>query len=229
LPLVGSRRREIELEHLRRRLEAGDPFWPAQAAIAVAIALSLTLADKLTLGPRAMLPAVEGALLLVLVWVVPRRATRHDRRRRAFALGVIGLVSLTTIVSLARLVHYLISGGQIGGERLIVSGAVLWLTNVLLFAVWYWEFDGGGPVMRLLHPGTADFLFAQMDSPEHAPEHWRPGFVDYLYLSLTNSMAFSPTDTLPLTGSAKVLMGIQSVTALMTIGLVVARAVNILG
>ena len=225
---MGSRRREIELEHLRRRLDEGDPFWPAQAAIAVAIGLSFTLSDRLTLGPRVVLPAVEAALLLVLVWVVPRRATRHDRRRRAFALAVIGLVSLTTIVSLARLIHYLVAGGQVGGERLIESGAVLWLTNVLLFAVWYWEFDGGGPVTRMLHPGYPDFLFPQMDS-SHAPANWRPGFVDYLYTSLTNSMAFSPTDTLPLTGSAKVLMGVQSLTALMTIGLVVARAVNILG
>ena len=214
---------------MRRRLEQGDPYWPAQASIGVAIALSLTLSDQLTLGPRFLLPAVEAALLLVLVWAVPRRATRHDRRRRAFALAVIGLVSVTTVVSLVRLVHYLVSGGQVGGERLILSGAVLWLTNVLLFAVWYWELDGGGPVMRMQQPGFADFLFPQMDSPEHAPANWRPGFVDYLYTSLTNSMAFSPTDTLPLTGSAKVVMGVQSITALMIVGLVVARAVNILG
>lgn len=227
---MASRRREIEFARLHRRLEEGDPFWPAQVAVALAIGLSLTLPDKLRLGPRVLLPAIETVLLFVLIKVVPRRATRHDRRLRHFALGVVGVVSLTTVLSLARLVHYLIAGGQVGGERLIESGAVLWLTIVLLFAVWYWELDGGGPVARKLHPAPCpDFLFPQLDSPEHAPKDWRPGFVDYLYLSLTNSMAFSPTDTLPLTGTAKVLMGVQSVTALMTIGLVVARAVNILG
>jgi uncharacterized membrane protein len=226
---VGSRRRQIEFDKLTRRLEEGDPFWPAQLAVAVAIALSLLLPDSLLIGPRLLLPAIELVLLFVLVAVVPRRATRHDRRRRAFALAVVGIVSATTIVSLARLVHYLVAGGQVRGERLIESGALLWLTLVLLFAVFYWEFDGGGPVARMHHPDYPDFLFPQMDATDHAPPNWRPGFVDYLYLSLTNSMAFSPTDTLPLTGTAKVLMGIQSVTALMTIGLVVARAVNILG
>jgi uncharacterized membrane protein len=230
LTAVASRRREIEFARLHRRLEAGDPFWPAQSAVVLAVLLSLTLPDKLRLGPRPVLPAVEAALLLVLVFVLPRRATRHDHRRRRFALTVIGLVSLTTVLSLAKLVHYLVAGGQVGGERLIESGAVLWLTLVLLFAVWYWELDGGGPVARMLHPTPCpDFLFPQIDNPQHAPKNWRPGFVDYLYLSLTNSMAFSPTDTMPLTGTAKVLMGLQSVTALMTIGLVVARAVNILG
>jgi uncharacterized membrane protein len=226
---VGSRRRQIEFDKLTRRLEEGDPFWPAQLAVAVAIALSLLLPDSLLIGPRLLLPAIELVLLFVLVAVVPRRATRHDRRRRAFALAVVGIVSATTIVSLARLVHYLVAGGQVRGERLIESGALLWLTLVLLFAVFYWEFDGGGPVARMHHPEFPDFLFPQMDSTGHAPPNWRPGFVDYLYLSLTNSIAFSPTDTMPLTGTAKVVMGVQSITALMTIGLVVARAVNILG
>jgi uncharacterized membrane protein len=226
---VASRRREIELARLRRRLEQGDPFWPAQSAVALAIVLSLLLPDRLLVGPRVLLPGIELVLLVVLVVVVPRRATRHDRRRRMFALTVVGLVSATTIVALARLVHYLVAGGRVGGERLIESGGLLWLTLVLLFAVFYWEFDGGGPVARMRHPDFPDFLFPQMDSPEHAPPNWRPGFVDYLYLSLTNSVAFSPTDTMPLTGTAKVLMGIQSITALMTLGLVVARAVNILG
>ena len=226
---MASRRQQIELARLRLRLEQGDPFWPAQTAVAVAIALSLLLPDTLTLGPRLLLPAVELALLFVLVVVVPRRATRHDRRRRTFALTVVGLVSATTIVALARLVHYLVAGGRVGGERLIESGGLLWVTLVLLFAVFYWEFDSGGPVARMRHAPLPDFLFPQMDSPDHAPPNWRPGFVDYLYLSLTNSVAFSPTDTMPLTGTAKVLMGVQSVTALMTLGLVVARAVNIFG
>ena len=229
MPGVGSRRREIELEHVRRRIEEGDPYWPAQLSIGVAIVLNVLLSDQLTIGPRFLLPGVELVLLFVLVVVVPRRATRHDRRRRMFALTVVGLVSATTIFSLARLAHFLIGGGQVGGRRLVESGGVLWLTIVLLFAVFYWEFDAGGPVARMDRPDYPDFLFTPMGSPEHAPPNWRAGFVDYLYLSLTNSVAFSPTDTLPLTGSAKVVMGVQSVTALLTLALVIARAVNILG
>jgi hypothetical protein len=142
---------------------------------------------------------------------------------------VIGIVSFANVVSLVRLVHYLVAGGAVGGERLIESGAVIWATNVLLFAVWYWEMDRGGPVARFRsdHP-IVDFWFPQMD-PDVGMQQWRPGFGDYLYVSLTNSIAFSPTDTMPLTQTAKLVMGIQSVTALLTIGLVVARAVNILG
>jgi hypothetical protein len=106
---------------------------------------------------------------------------------------------------------------------------VLWGTNVLLFAVWYWEMDRGGPVTRFRHPDMLpDFQFPQMENPELAPKGWRPGFLDYLYTSLTNATAFSPTDTMPLTQTAKAVMGVQGVAALVTVGLVVARAVNIL-
>ena len=214
---------------MRDRIERGDPFWPAQVAVACAVLLSLLLADPLTIGPRWLLPAIEGSLFVVLVAVLPRRATRHSRGRRTFALCVIGLVSVATVYSLARLVHFLVSGGVVNGERLIESGAVIWVTNVLLFAVWYWELDRGGPVARHLHPDAlADFEFPQMD-PDVGMKEWRPGFGDYLYTSLTNSVAFSPTDTMPLTLTAKGLMALQSLTALLTIALVVARAVNILG
>jgi hypothetical protein len=226
---VLSRRLESEAARVRDRIARGDPFWPAQVAVAGAVLLSLLLADSLTIGPRWLLPAIEGTLFVVLVTVVPRRATKHSQGRRTFALCVIGLVSAATIYSLTRLVHFLISGGEVGGERLIESGAVLWVTNVLLFAVWYWELDRGGPVARHLHPDAlADFQFPQMD-PDVGMKEWRPGFGDYLYTSLTNSVAFSPTDTMPLTLTAKGLMALQSLTALLTIALVVARAVNILG
>ena len=143
---------------------------------------------------------------------------------------MIGLVSLANVVSLALLVHYLVRGGKAGGHQLILSGIVLWATNVLLFAVWYWEMDRGGPVLRFRRPEILpDFQFPQMENPELAPRGWRPGFLDYLYTSLTNATAFSPTDTMPLTQTAKAVMGLQGVAALVTIGLVVARAVNILG
>ena len=220
----------LEAERLRARIEQGDPLWPAQLTVAAAIALNLTLADRVTFGPTWLLPSVEGALLAALVIIAPSRAASHTRRIRRFALGVIGLVSLANVVSLGLLVHYLVNGGKAGGHALILSGVVLWGTNVLLFSVWYWEMDRGGPVVRHLDPkALPDFQFPQMENPGLAPPGWRPGFVDYLYVSLTNATAFSPTDTMPLTQTAKLVMGVQSVAALVTVGLVVARAVNILG
>jgi hypothetical protein len=218
-----------EVERVRDRLERGDPLWPAQLAVAGAIALNFTLTNRITIGPSWLLPGVETVLLVALVIMAPARATEQRPAVRRFALTVIGLVSLTNIVSLALLVHYLVNGGRTGGHALIGSGLVLWITNVLLFGVWYWELDRGGPLNR--HRSAEllpDFQFPQMENPQFAPKAWRPGFLDYLYTSLTNATAFSPTDTMPLTQSAKILMSMQSLAALTTIGLVVARAVNIL-
>jgi hypothetical protein len=226
---VRSRRLQIEVAHVQDRLEHGDPYWPAQLSVAAAICLNLVLTEKVTIGPTWLLPSVEGALLLALVVVAPTRATTHSISRRRFAMLVIGFVSLANLVSLGLLIHYLINGGKAGGHALIGSGAVLWATNVLLFSVWYWEMDRGGPVHRFLDPSAlADFQFPQMENPGLAPVGWRPGFGDYLYTSLTNATAFSPTDTMPLTQTAKLVMGVQSVSALLTVGLIVARAVNIL-
>jgi hypothetical protein len=223
-------RLELEAARVRDRIERGDPYWPAQLTVAVAIGLNFALADKVTVGPTWLLPVIEGVLLGALVVVAPARATSHSRGRRAFALGVVAFVSLANVASLALLVHYLVNGGAAGGQRLILSGAALWATNVLLFSVWYWEMDRGGPAIRFLHPeAPPDFQFPQMTSPPPASGAWRPGFGDYLYTSLTNAMAFSPTDTMPLTHTAKAVMGVQSVAALLTVGLVIARAVNILG
>jgi uncharacterized membrane protein len=225
-----SRRLHLETARVRRRVEQGDPFWPAQLTVALAIALNLTLSQKIMVGPKWLLPGIEAVLLVALVVVAPARATAHSRGRRQFSLGVIGLVSLTNVVSLGLLVNFLINGGKVNAHQLILSGIVLWGTNVLLFAVWYWEMDRGGPVTRFLDPDTLpDFQFPQMENPQFAPAGWRPGFIDYLYTSLTNATAFSPTDTMPLTQTAKIVMGIQSSAALLTVGLVVARAVNILG
>ena len=107
---------------------------------------------------------------------------------------------------------------------------LIWLTNFLIFALWYWETDRGGPGRRAAgHDRAPDFLFPQMSDDRIEPLEWRPQFIDYLYVSLTNATAFSPTDTMPLTPTAKIIMGMQSLVSLVTIGLIVSRAVNILG
>jgi uncharacterized membrane protein len=205
------------------------PFWEPQLVVACAIALQLSLSEQVTIGPNWLFPAMEGALLIGLVVASPHPNVRHSPLRRHVAIAMIGLVSAANIVSLVLLSHRLLLGGKENGHALILSGIVLWCTNVLLFGLWYWEVDRGGPVARGRHDDDIpDFLFVQMANPEYAPKDWRPKLIDYLYLSLTNATAFSPTDTMPLTATAKWLMSAQSVASLVTVGLVVARAVNIL-
>ncbi len=206
-----------------------DSVLGPQLVIAAAILLDLALPQKLTIGPSWLLPVVEGALLLGILVASPHPQVRHSPLRRQIALALTGFVSAVNIFSLVELCNYLLGGGQENGKALILAGVVLWVTNVLLFGLWYWELDRGGPVQRARRAGaTPDFLFPQMSSPKYAPAGWMPGLIDYLYVSLTNASAFSPTDTMPLTPTAKSLMGAQALVALITVGLVVARAVNIL-
>ena len=205
------------------------PFWEPQLVVACAIALQLALSEQVSVGPNWLLPALEGGLLVGLTIVSPHPAVRYSRFRRRVAIGMIAFVSAANIASLVRLSHRLLHGGNENGHALILSGIVLWCTNVLLFGLWYWEVDRGGPGARAQgERDTPDFLFPQMTSPRFARKDWRPQLIDYLYVSLTNATAFSPTDTMPLTPTAKWLMSAQSVASLVTVGLVVARAVNIL-
>ncbi len=205
------------------------PFWEPQLVVACAIALQLSLSQQVTIGPNWLFPALEGFLLIALVVVSPHPNVRHSAFRRHVAIAMIGLVSAVNIASLVLLCHQLLQGGKENGHALILSGIVLWCTNVLLFGLWYWEVDRGGPVARACgEHDFPDFLFVQMMNPDFAPKDWEPRLVDYLYLSFTNATAFSPTDTMPLTPAAKWLMSGQSLASLVTVGLVVARAVNIL-
>jgi hypothetical protein len=217
-----------DAEKLVTSIDARVPALGPMLVVLGAIALQFTLSQKITVGPNWLLPALEALLLLALAISTPIEQVRH-KTRRTLALAVIGLVSAANIVSLGLLVHYLLHGGKQHGRPLIGSGVELWATNVLLFGLWYWELDRGGPLARQLHrDALPDFLFPQMSATRYAPPDWTPGLVDYLYTSFTNATAFSPTDTMPLTATAKWLMTAQSLTALVTVGLVVARAVNIL-
>jgi uncharacterized membrane protein len=165
------------------------------------------------------------------VVVNPRRLDRRSRSLRLLMLLVIGLISLANIASGARLVIDLVNEQGIrSAERLLLTGGSIWLTNVIVFSLWYWQFDRGGPIARALTPkAVPDLLFPQMMSPRLAPPDWRPEYVDYLYLSFTNAMAFSPTDVMPMSRWTKLTMLLQSLVSLVIAVLVIARAVNILG
>jgi uncharacterized membrane protein len=221
---AGGRARGLE-----HRFAEVDPFWAPQLVVAVAIAVDVLLPDKLTVGPNWLLPSIEGLLLVVLVAITPHPRMRNSPLRRRIAIAVIGLVSLDNFFSLALLCHYLLHGRSESGRELVFAGVELWITNVLLFGLWYWELDRGGPLTRAQDIETwPDFMFPQTQDPKLSPAGWEPGLIDYLYVSFTNATAFSPTDTMPLTRSAKVLMTAQALTSLLIVALVVSRAVNIL-
>ena len=206
-----------------------EPIWPAQVTVLVAVVLQLTLPERLTAGPSWLLPSLEGLLVLGLIVVAPNKVEREQTQRKRVAVGLIGLVSAANIFSLVLLSKHLIHHEPTGGRELIFAGILIWLTNFLIFALWYWEIDRGGPGQRASgEDGPPDFLFPQMNDDRIEPKNWRPQFIDYLYVSLTNATAFSPTDTMPLSPMAKSVMGVQSLVSLVTIGLIVSRAVNIL-
>jgi hypothetical protein len=219
---------QFSVRHLKVDLARADPHWPAQVAALASILLFVALPDKLTFGPSWWVPVLEALLFVALVLATPGEDVHADRMRRRLAVAFIGVLVVVDLVALGLLAHYVIEGG--GAARgLLQAAAVLWCTMVLTFALVYWELDRGGPVARA-HPHLTephDFLFSQTtgEGRELAPT-WQPSFVDYLYVSLTNSTAFSPTDTMPLTRRAKMMMGIQGVAAMITIGLLIARAVG---
>jgi uncharacterized membrane protein len=203
--------------------------WPAQLTVLAAICIQILLPARLLVGPKWLIPGLEGALLIGMFVATPRQLEHEHRARRRVALGMTAFVSAANVYSLAALTHYLLHHNVSNGRALIGSGVLIWLTNFLIFALWYWELDRGGPGVRAAgHDRAPDFLFPQMADDRIEPREWRPRFIDYLYVSLTNATAFSPTDTMPLSAMAKCVMGLQAMVSLVTIGLVVSRAVNIL-
>jgi hypothetical protein len=214
-----------------RRKTVGERRWPASAAVLCAVALQLSLPSRLAMPPRYLLPALETLLLVGLTAVDPGRIDRRDNHLRITSIALIGAVMVANIWSAARLVTALVEGQAIvdSAARLLVNGGSIYLTNIIAFGLWYWELDRDGPAARThgveCYP---DFLFPQMANPELAPREWEPMFFDYFYVSFTNATAFSPTDVMPLTHWAKLAMTLQSSVALVTVGLVIARAINVL-
>jgi hypothetical protein len=206
-----------------------EPFWEAQLAVLVTVVLYAALPTRLTVGPRWLVPALEGVLLLGLAISTPYRHHTQSPVRRRVSIGLIAIVTAANFAAEGLLVHYLLNGNATGGRTLVLSAAQIWFTNVAVFGLWFWEVDRGGPHVRTApEPRAPDFLFPQMGARESSLRGWRPAFLDYLYVAFTNASAFSPTDAMPLSVRIKSLMLIESIASFLTVGLVAARAVNIL-
>jgi hypothetical protein len=215
-----------------RRRTRGELRWPVTLITAVSIALQMAVPGRLVLlRPSWVLPAAQGVLVIALLVSNPHRINRESATVRSLALTLATLLSLANGWSLGKLAVSILHGkvGLTAGP-LLITGGVIWLTNVVVFALWYWEFDRGGPVARALNTKCyPDFQFVQMTSPpEQVPPEWEPAFADYLYLAFTNAAAFSPTDTMPLSRWAKLAMTVQSIISIVTVALIVARAVGLL-
>src|ERR1700760_2761912 len=231
LKMLGPELRKTFIPAWRRETR-GEPRWHIIVAVTAAMFLQWPLPGRLVLfRPTWILPALEVALLLVLIGLDRQmRIDRESKLLRGVSMAATALLSVANAYSAVRLVIGLINGTE--GNRagpLLASGAVIWLTNVIVFSWWYWELDRGGPAARA--HGTQqwpDFMFPQMSDPELAPKDWEPNYFDYAYLALTNATAFSPTDTLPMTRWAKAAMTVQTLVSIVVVALVVARAVNVL-
>jgi hypothetical protein len=206
-----------------------EPQWPASLAVIAALVLYMTLPGRLTIGPGWLIPALEAALLVPLTVRAPYRHREEARLVRLASLFLIGLVNLAVVASLVLLVRVVLSGDAVSGRQLVFSGIQIWITLILVSALWYWEMDRGGPGIRgHADERNPDFLFPQIATHELGQTDWMPQFVDYLYVSFTNATAFSPTDTLPLTTRAKAVMLLEALASITTVVMVAGRAVNIL-
>jgi uncharacterized membrane protein len=212
-----------------RSTTVGESRWLVVVAVVAAVVLQVILPNRFTPGHR-LVPALELFLVVGLGLAHPNK-TGHQRASswlRPASIGLVAVITATNAWSAVRLVQQIIQGKQDDAIILLSSGAAIWGTNVILFALWYWEFDRGGPLKRALgHAEHPDFCFPQMQNPELAPPQWEPHFPDYLYVSFTNACAFSPTDTMPMSRWAKMAMLGQSAISLITVALVISRAVGL--
>lgn len=201
------------------------------AAVIASAVLTLLLPDDLRLGPRWALPVAEGLLLVALISGDPLRISRRSTALRAVSIALVTVLACGAIWSTVRLIDDLVHGGTEtnSASALLLAGGSVWASTVLAFSLLYFELDSGGPAARAHHmPPTPALAFPQQLSPELNAPHWRPRYIDYLYLGFTNSTALSPTDVMPLAPWAKSVMTLQSIVSLVILGLVIARAVNVL-
>jgi hypothetical protein len=224
-----------------KRSHPGEARYAAAAAVLVAIALYALLPNPTVLGPRLVVPVLELALFLPLLMANPQRMTRESAVLRWLSIALVALITLANLTALVLLVDELVNNKTTQGSMLLLGAGQVWVTNMIAFALVFWELDRGGPVARTQLPRhllpPADFRFPQDEDHDAVIEvaarssiksDWKPGFLDYLYVSVTNSSAFSPTDTMPLSHRAKVLMAMESLSALVLSVIVIARGVSLL-
>lgn len=218
---------EIERETVR-----GEPMWPVALTMAVVIVISATMPDTLLSWPRWVAPVVFLGFAIAMFVMDPGRIDKRTRSIHLVRLGYVLVLVAYVVMVTVQLTTALVQGEASitnSARTLLIVGSEVWLTMAMTFAFLYWEMDLGGPGERAntvrQHP---DFAFPQDMNPEIAKSDWQPEFLDYLYLGLTNNIAFSPTDVMPLSHRAKAFMALQSVASLLVLGLVIARAVNIL-
>lgn len=208
-----------------------EPRWPAMVALLAVGGLHLALPEPLSVGPDWLLIAIIGVMLIPTAWA-RLRGLDHLNKMLGYALN--SIVTIDMVWSLGLLIAALPLHKE-SPLDLLRSASALWITNILVFASWYWRLDAGGPRARELRGEHTDgaFLFPQMtlnDQAKHdlGEEHWSPGFIDYLFLAFNTSTAFSPTDSPVLSPWAKIMMMIQALISFATVALLAARAVNIL-
>jgi uncharacterized membrane protein len=207
-----------------------DPIWHLQLGVLVVIALQLATAPALLPYNKYLIITLELLLVAMLAIVTPDAYHHVSRRRRTLALTLIGVIAIGNILSLFLLLGALIDhSAVIDGRQLLLNAVTIYVTNIFMFALFYWEMDGGGPDRRTTSRTSVDFLFTQMANPLFGGANWLPGYTDYLYLSATNVTNFASADTVPLTHRAKTVMAVQSFVSVVLVVLVAARAVSILG
>jgi len=201
--------------------------WPALVAIVVAVAIYALLPPNVEVIPRWIVPLVAALLLVPLTIVNPHRFTRETSWSRWLSIGFAFGLALVNQVEVLVIVSQLVQGSG-DATSVLLTALQVWITDVIAFGLIYWELDRSGPFARRMGSEDLppDFRFPQEDS---GPTSWNPAFFDYLYFSLSNQMAFSPTDVMPLTMRAKALMGFQAFSGFVLLALVIARAVNIVG
>ena len=207
-----------------------DPIWHLQLGILVVMALQYFTDDSFLPYNKFIIIGFEFALMIVLGVLTSEGYSRVSKLRRTVAVILIAIITAINVFSLVFLIRALFAdtSTQVGGEQLLLNSLVIYITNIFILALWYWEMDGGGPDHRVANLRKHDFLFPQMIHTRLADDDWQPGFVDYLYLSTTNVTNFASADTIPVTHRAKFLMMIQAISALLTVALVAARAIGIL-
>ena len=208
----------------------GEPRWPMATAVLVSVALQLSLPDRHVLSPTVLFPTVEALLLALLVIGDPGRIDRRSPTLRRLTVALVIVMTVDNLAGVLELVRGILDGSdRDNGPVLLATGGALWVTNVIAFSLWYWLLDRGGPAARAAGAGSRpSFVFSEMQSGEVVASDWEPHYADYFYLAFTNATAFSPTDCLPVTRWAKMLMLVQSAISLVIAVMIIARAVGAL-